>query len=218
MLATENHGQAKWGAWRRALRLSYNSPNLPHVRLSLPQVALMTHSKTSRFLTQFHCQCTSTSVQLSTVIWGTNGRGQGKSGNWENFSRHSHSSEMKPPQIRKTMPSDTMTWLSSCILLRADSISAEEKGSSLSLLMDSVSRFMPTDCAWASRNTSKRAALNAFNLARTGKSRQRYLNDFRQDLYWGKSKMLTQQRCPPIHRHTYLHLPQMIESFKLNSR
>ena len=72
------------------------------------------------------------------------------------------------PQMRKTMPSETMTWLSSCILLSAAWISVEEKGSSLSRLTDSVRRLMPTDCAWASRNTSKRAALKAFNLPRMG--------------------------------------------------
>lgn len=65
----------------------------------------------------------------------------------ESFLSRAPKFRHRPPQMRKMMPSDTMTWLSSCILVSAAWISSGEKGSSLSWLMDSVRRFMPTD--WA---------------------------------------------------------------------
>lgn len=119
----------------------------------------------------------------------------------DTFLAEPQSTEMRPPQMRKTMPSDTMTWLSSCILLSAAWISAEEKGSSLSWLMDSVRRFMPTDCAWASWNTSKRATLNAFNLPKTGKKGEGGVNKlkcFQQDLCWDNSRC-QYSSCPLIY-------------------
>lgn len=69
-------------------------------------------------------------------------------------------------QIKKIMSSDTIIWLSSCMWARATFTSAAEKGSGLSRLMDSIMFFRPTDWAWEALNTSRRAALNTFNLVR----------------------------------------------------
>ena len=117
------------------------------------------------------CHPSSTSVQFNTDIQGMKAKAGWREGEEEtgrNVLGWTPRSKDEGPQMRKTMPSETMTWLSSCILLSAAWISVEEKGSSLSRLTDSVRRLMPTDCAWASRNTSKRAALKAFNLPRMG--------------------------------------------------
>lgn len=66
--------------------------------------------------------------------------------------------------IRKMMSSATITWLSSCMRLRAARTSVSSNGDGQLLLMPSIRAIMPTDWAWEERNTSSNAVLNSFNL------------------------------------------------------
>lgn len=66
--------------------------------------------------------------------------------------------------IRKMMSSATITWLSSCMRARAARTSVSLNGDGQLLLMLSIRAIMPTDWAWAERNTSSSAVLNSFNL------------------------------------------------------
>lgn len=141
---------------------------LPHLPLALPPGSFHSQSVHQTLIHLHHV-----SLNFSSIKHCYSGnKGQDRHwgwGPWGSFLGRAPSSETRP-QMRKTMPSDTMTWLSSCILLSAAWISSGEKGCSSSRLTDSVRRVMPTDCACASRNTSRRATLNAFNLPKTGKT------------------------------------------------
>lgn len=167
-----------WGVWSSLLQWRRVSV-LPRFLLTLSHGSF--HSQSFHWvLIQLHHMFFNFSSIKHCYSWNK-GKDQDKREGelGDTFLAEPQSTEMKLPQMRKTMPSDTMTWLSSCILLSAAWISAEEKGSSLSRLMDSVRRFMPTDCAWASWNTSKRATLNAFNLPKTGKKGEGGINKFK---------------------------------------
>lgn len=69
--------------------------------------------------------------------------------------------------MRKMMSSATITWLSSCMRARAARTSVSLNGDGQLLLMLSIRAIMPTDWAWAERNTSSNAVLNSFNLQQT---------------------------------------------------
>lgn len=155
----QNNTESIWGrrtgVWSSSPAVKKQSSG-PFPLLALhPMTAIIIHSQSCQQVL-IHLHLVHLSFSSITHYLGNEGKAKG--------GGRGRSSEMRPPQMRKTMPSDSMTWLSSCILSSAAWISSAEKGSSLPWLMDSVRRVRPTDCAWASWNTFKRAALKAFNL------------------------------------------------------
>lgn len=67
-------------------------------------------------------------------------------------------------QMRKMMSSATMTWLSSCMRVKAAWTSGSVKPAWRPLLISSIRVFIFTDWAWADWNTANSEDLNSFSL------------------------------------------------------
>lgn len=105
------------------------------------------------------------------------------------------------------MSSATITWLSSCMVLRAARTSASLNDDGQLLLMASIRVTMPIDWAWAEWNTSDNAVLNTFSLKHTYVCQTYCIENAEKNIKFSVGKTPTCQQVTPCVRSDQLCLP-----------